>query len=78
MELVVNIPDEMYEQIKNSNTIFRDDERTCYEAVKNGVPLHSHGRLKDVDYGLKDCKDAHEIEYWDKEVPTVIKANREV
>lgn len=78
MQVVVNIPNGMYEQIKDSNTIFRDDERTCYEAVQNGIPLpKGHGRLKDVDYGLKNCKDEHEIEYWDKEVPTIIEAEKE-
>lgn len=50
LELVIRIPEEMYEQIKDSNTIFRDDERTCYEAVKNGIPLpKGHGDLIDKD-----------------------------
>lgn len=33
-----------------------------------------HGRLVDVDEGLKYCTDPHEIAYWDKEVPVVIDA----
>ena len=48
MEVLINLPDGMYEQIKDSSTIFRDDERTCYEAVKTGTPLpKGHGELID-------------------------------
>ena len=50
VELVIKIPKEVYEDIKDSNVIFRDDERTCYEAVQNGIPLpKGHGRLIDAD-----------------------------
>lgn len=46
IELVIKIPKEVYEDIKDSNIIFRDDERTCYEAVQNGIPLpKGHSRL---------------------------------
>ena len=57
IELVIKIPDYLYEDIKNSNTIFREDERTCYEAVKNGTPLpKGHGRLKDIDWIDDNCE----------------------
>ncbi len=53
VELVVKIPKEMYEQIKDSSTIFRDDERTCYEAVKNGTLLpKGHKRLIEDNFDV--------------------------
>ena len=42
IELIVKIPEEVYKQIKDSSTIFRDDEKMCYEAVQNGTPLAKH------------------------------------
>lgn len=39
MQIVIDIPEEVYKQIKGSNTIFCDDEKMCYEAVQNGTPL---------------------------------------
>lgn len=48
MQVLVNIPDYLYENIKNSNTIFREDERTCYEAVQNGTPLPKDATNGDV------------------------------
>lgn len=79
IELVIKIPEELYDIIINPQKLetMYHAGKIC-EAVRNGTPLpKGHGRLKDVDYGLKNCKDEHEIEYWDKEVPTIIEADKE-
>ena len=86
VELVIKIPKEVYEDIKDSNIIFRDDERTCYESVQNGIPLpKGHGRLIDAD----------KLVYWEcngdcdmccdddkcgmvKEAQTIIEADKEI
>ena len=61
MQIVIDIPEEVYKQIKDSSTIFRDDEKICYEAVQNGTPLpKGHGRLIDADETLKA------MDSWDK------------
>lgn len=78
VDLVIKIPDYLYEDIKNSNTIFREDERTCYEAVKNGTPLpKGHGRLIDADALQEDCL------WWETDLevskaPTIIEADKEM
>lgn len=51
VELVIKIPDYLYEDIKNSNTIFREDEISCYEAVQNGTPLKTCGTCG-FNYGI--------------------------
>lgn len=58
MQMVIEIPEEVYKQIKGSDTIFRDDEKMCYEAVQNGTSLpKEHGRLKDIDWIDDNCPD---------------------
>lgn len=74
VELVIKIPEDEYQNILHTGKA----SFCVVNAIEAGTLLpKGHGRLKDVDYGLKNCKDEHEIEYWDKEVPTIIEADKE-
>lgn len=85
IELVIKIDEEVYEQIKDSSAIFRDDERTCYEAVQNGTPLpKGHGDLIDRKLALSDdglCEfhmydDYVKMRNYLKSIPTIIEADK--
>lgn len=91
MQIVINIPDQMYQKIKETNTIIsgRRSERFDYilfNAVNTGIPLpKGHGRLIDADRLLKyNCIDVWTDHGWETKVsglsvdtaPTIIEAER--
>lgn len=84
IELIIRIPEEDYERIKNS-----DDMN--FNVIKNGTPLpKGHGDLKDVSKFVYDCDcdGCDKICYCDncvhhivrerniKEAPTIIEADK--
>ena len=73
IELVIKIPEDEYQ-----NILLTGKANFCtVNAIQSGTILpKGHGRLKDVDAGLKNCMYAYEIEYWDEEVPTIIEADK--
>ena len=76
MQIVIDIPKDVYKRTRFYKE-FRDlnDCIVTLKAIDNGIPLpKGHGRLVDVDEGLKYCTDRYEIEYWNEEVPIVIEA----
>ena len=46
MELVINMPDTMYDWLKNG-FVTEEDYKKLWEVVKNGTPLEPHGNLID-------------------------------
>ena len=78
MQIVINIPEELYRVYKDRPPMLGDAGMDMIaQAIANGTVLPKcHGRLKDVDAGLKNCMYAYEIEYWDEEVPTIIEADK--
>lgn len=50
MQLTINIPKELYEDIQRRSTAIQADGDTLENAVLNGIPLpQNHGDLKDMD-----------------------------
>ena len=85
IELVIKIPEEMYQNVLNGTYC-----GTLYEELKNGTPLpKGHGRLIDADAVTKDFntfQDSFVINMADLGrgkisigclAPTIIKANQE-
>lgn len=69
MKLVIDISEEDYEYIKNSNDM-------NFNAIKNGTPLpKGHGRLIDADELLEEI---NQFDYYDnvREAPTIIEADK--
>lgn len=82
MELLIDIPDEVGDQIRNSGTFCYEDRFNgktlvayMHRAIKEGVVLPKHGRLIDADAILQDCWWETEKEV--SEAPTVLEANKE-
>ena len=84
MQIVINISDEEYKKISNSNPSYADDF-SIYYAIKNGVPIpKGHGRLVDadeIDNNIYDLTRSMDLNYGQiSEVvdtaPTIIEANR--
>ena len=91
MELIVNIDDETYNDIKKGKiySSFRDVPLESVNAIANGVPLpKGHGRV--IDYGyvvdaIDDWINAEEYNYTNatdylrnriRNVPTIIEADK--
>ena len=79
MQIVINIPDEMYAQIINENGI--DTMLIPYtDIIKNGTPLpKGHGRLIDadsLDIPVDICDGFEAMDYIDATV-AIIEADKE-
>lgn len=75
IELVIKIPEELYEECKRMGDV-RD---ILYESIRNGIVLpEGHGRLKDFDKIISDgiskgfCDWYDEMQY----APTIIEADK--
>ena len=86
MQIVIDIPEDVYEEIKSNDWDNLAVEGFC-AAVKNGTLLpKGHGRLIDADAMLEDVKnycidpDAHDWTIFDfiNNADTIIEADREV
>lgn len=80
MQIVIDIPDEMYAQIINKNGI--DTMLIPYtDIIKNGIPLpKGHGRLIDadsLDIPVDICDGFEAMDYIDG-ADTIIEADKEV
>lgn len=80
MQIVIDIPDYIYDHAKEYSEDSRD-ERITMNAVKNGIPLpKGHGRIYDLD---KLIKHYSEFEMVDKRItggyiiPPIIEADKE-
>ena len=92
MQIVIEIPDYMYEVIKRNGS---GAPKAIDDAIANGTPLpKGHGRLKDIDeidwygctteydcaYKNRDCKDCDRAECSKTQVdsiPVLIPADKE-
>lgn len=55
MQIVIDIPEEIYEEIKTTKSIYRTGAKVLCNAIVNGTPLpKGHGRLIDVNDLLDD------------------------
>ena len=78
MQIVIDIPDEMYKEIKETFKVLSGSRRSerfdyiLFNAVNTGTPLpKGHGRLIDVNEIPIDC------DYYDVEnAPTIIEADK--
>lgn len=80
MQVLIEIPDEEYKKISNSNPSYADDF-SIYYAIKNGIPLpKGHGRLID-DERLKETIHRNTVgDLFDQLIdmqPTIIEADKE-
>lgn len=85
MQIVIDIPEEIYKKTQNDVYVIYDK---MYHAIKNGTPLpKGHGRLIDADelYGDfidgtegYDCNTWNRIEIGDiiEDAPTIIEADK--
>ncbi len=73
MQIVIDIPEETYHDIKVGNTRLCSTRNVALYAIANGVPIpKGHGRLIDVDEIPIDC------DYYDVDAaPTIIEASNE-
>ena len=85
MQIVIDVPDKIYEMVMNTGTY------GCYrfsstKAIREGVPLpKGHGRLKDIDWIDDNCEIHHSDKdgswcyaWWDIDnAPTIIEADKE-
>lgn len=83
MQIVINIPKEMYQKIKETNMVIsgrRSGKRFDYilfNAVNNGIPLpKGHGRLIDADVLVDGMEDDYEFCEAVNATPTIIKPER--
>lgn len=85
IELVIKIPKEKYDAIKNNS--FPEKMKECFgldgpalEAIKNGIPLpKGHGRIADIDKVLEEMKvtRTYDIPFALERVKPIIEADRE-
>lgn len=81
IELVIKIPEEIIENIKNSGclSVIYNDE--VAKAIISGILLpKGHGRLKDVDKIISDGRSKGFCDWYDemKYADTIIEADKEV
>lgn len=88
MQIVIDIPEEMYKNIQSEN-FWLDSGLTlsnAYDFIKNGTPLpKGHGRIADVDEVIKCIKDvegddaiwAISLIEWACSKRTIIEADKE-
>ena len=81
IELVIKIPEELYNHIMNDNVYFLEDGEKLHDIVKNGIPLpKGHGDLIDRNSIL--CDDlpcnlcGHTDECFKLLAPTIIEADK--
>lgn len=61
MQIVIDIPEEIYEEIKTTKSIYRTGAKVLCNAIVNGIPLpKGHGRLVDANELIKS------MDSWDK------------
>ena len=85
IELVINIPDDVYEIIKNGTDIeihFGEHivvkDEWSSEIIRNGTPLpKGHGRLIDADVLADGFEDNYEFCEVVNATPTIIEADKE-
>ena len=84
MQIVINIPEEEYEDIKYCGTIVDESRDYIASRILNGVILpKEHGRFGDLDALEKEIEDYSEgafamtPEFLVKHVPTIIEADKE-
>ena len=64
MQIVIDIPDDVYEFSKRSGYVAEEDSNEVGEAIRKGTPLpKGHGRLIDADVVIKNA------EKWGKDNP---------
>lgn len=57
MQIVIDIPEEIYEEIKTTKSIYRTGAKVLCNAIVNGTPLpKGHGRIADVDKMLDEMR----------------------
>ena len=93
MQIVIDIPDFIYTEIRNitENTgIIGHNAKALYNAIYHGTPLpKGHGRLVDIDllrnqvsHDEREAFSKHQV--WlllsvhNKKIPTIIEADKEV
>ena len=84
MQIVIDIPEEIYEEIKTTKSIYRTGAKVLCNAIVNGTPIpKGHGRLIDADtIYLIDEDFLYQSDYVVAEgavdnAPTIIEADKE-
>ena len=84
VELIIKIPEEMYQKIKETSRFIsgrRSGKRFDYilfNAVNNGIPIpKGHGRLIDADVLVDGMEDDYEFCEAVNATPTIIEADKE-
>ena len=83
IELVIKIPEELYEYIKKHGLCgYCSDREIVSEAIANGKPLKGHGRLIDADAYIdkhEECGwlDDITVDEFNAITPTIIEVDKE-
>lgn len=80
MKIIIDIPKEMYSDIKDNSRFMLDYCDIVAEAIANGTPLpKGHGRLGDLDKLYKkfiSIEPLYRTKEWIAEAPTIIEADK--
>ena len=82
MQIVININDSEYEEIKEDAEKFRSKKMTVpflYKIIESGVPLpKGHGRIADIDKVLEEMKATrtYDIPFALERVKPIIEADK--
>lgn len=83
MKLMIDIPDNIYDAIKEAQTIISGQRsgktllQILVNSVENGTPLpKEHGRLIDADVLVDGMEDDYELCELVNSTPTIIEAER--
>ena len=75
MQLVIEIPEETYQDILKNGFIYDEDNEVATHAIKNGTPLpKGHGDLIDVNRKITVSTYDEQYEEWSEETLTVLEA----
>lgn len=84
MQIVISIPDDVYDECKGGDVFYPDTGGIVWEGVRNGTPLpKGHGRLIDADrlrsmYSINraNFNTVVGIQKWINDAPTIIEADK--
>ena len=78
VELIIKIPEELYDDIKEHGLCgYCSDREIASEAIRNGTPLpKGHGRLIDADVLADGFEDNYEFCEEVNATPTIIEADK--
>lgn len=82
MQIVIDIPEEIYKQMISRDIYKSIHESLCYKAIQDGAPLpKGHGRLIDGNIAKEKMGNLDGFGFIGKcidEIPTILEADKEI